>query len=459
MANMIYMAYDGDNAGRMIGQAILSNDEQALNEASGRIAHGHEIVAGWVQDHGGKVISSGGDEGTFSVPQEAIQDLEQLRADYQFATQLTMTIGLGSTLSESGKSLMAGKFRGKDQIVQYDPSVDSELSQAQQHVASGSGTEEENKISEAYLNKEEGAEDMALSEHNCKYCQEADAENGSTGDDCQYCQEHDAAKAGDSHCQYCEEADAEASSHEHLGDDCQYCAEADASHEHSGDDCQYCAEADAKSSQQGAGQGDLNEEEIAQIQGIPQSQTEQMAPQASEGNQTTEEVVQELGNEIESDPQQTQSERGVMDQIDPSEMPLGNEMQDNASHQEGYGEDTNPGDMGLSEDEVPSPDLGQVLRGGLDQHADSINREKIVNLIGEALEGFKANKQVLEQAKDQAPQLYSSCLAMLKAMIEMGKMLGLGAPEQPQGQAPAPAQPQPAQPAAPSEGAAQAPQQ
>ena len=46
-------------------------------------------------------------------------------------------------------------------------------------------------------------------------------------------------------------------------------------------------------------------------------------------------------------------------------------------------------------------------------------------MVGEALEGFKASKNILERAKTEAPQLYTSSIAMLKAMIEMCKMLGL----------------------------------
>jgi hypothetical protein len=71
-------------------------------------------------------------------------------------------------------------------------------------------------------------------------------------------------------------------------------------------------------------------------------------------------------------------------------------------------------------------DMADVLRDGLDSHADDIQRDRIKQMIGEALEGFKAHKQILERAKEHAPEYYNSSIAMLRAMIEMCHLLGLG---------------------------------
>ena len=78
MSNQIFLAYDGDNAGRLVGRAILANDAGALSEVSSRINLGHDVVKKWVQEHNGHVISGGGDEGCFSLPAEAVQDIEEL---------------------------------------------------------------------------------------------------------------------------------------------------------------------------------------------------------------------------------------------------------------------------------------------------------------------------------------------------------------------------------------------
>src|ERR1700722_3399657 len=155
------MAYDGDNAGRLCGRAILADNPNALHEVSERIQLGHEIVKRWVESHGGQFISGGGDEGVFSIPADAIHSVEELRGDYKYATNLSATIGIGKTLSEAGKAMLVGKFRGKDTVVQYEPSIENEIKQAQTHLSQGTANPEEKKIGEAYLQDEGTVSTMA----------------------------------------------------------------------------------------------------------------------------------------------------------------------------------------------------------------------------------------------------------------------------------------------------------
>lgn len=436
-SNSFFMAYDGDSAGRMVGRAILANDVKGLADASARINAGHDIVEQWVSDHGGQKISAGGDEGTFTVPVDAIEDLERLRADYHFATQLTMTIGIGSTLSEAGRALMVGKTRGKDQIVRYDPSIDDEIRSTQEHVAQGTASEEEKKIGEAYLQPEQKSEDESMNspkpdhEHtdDCQYCQQAEDKELGTDDDTVAMSELD-------DCQYCREADSN-------GDDthdCEYCRDAESREAGDEHHCQYCAEADAK-----AAQAQASPDAQAQEGTQPQLPAEGSAPAPDapiteeqlqvedrqddpnnvpfQGSPPMESVLDQIANDT---PQNVTSPDQVASQIDTTDMAVGTAMDDNASTVEDY--DTNqPGAMGLSEDDEQEqgPDLSQVLQDGLDSHSDNIQREKVINMVSEALEGFKASKHILEKAKEQAPQLYQSSIAMIKAMIEMARMLGL----------------------------------
>ena len=435
----LFIAIDADNAGRMVGRAVLANDVQGLSDASSRIELGQEIIRRWVEECGGKRISSGGDEFTGEIPSGALDQIEQLRSDYQFTTQLTITVGAGASLAEAGKSLMAGKFRGKDQVVMYDPSVDTDIAAAQEHISAGQGSEEENKLGDAYLDKEEAAPAVRSHADDCKYCQ-ANASHAHT-DDCKYCAASEQAEAAPDHdhtddCQYCAAVQAAPVDHAHT-DDCQYCAAKEQvdNHDHT-DDCQWCATAEQRAA-------DADHDHTDDCQYCA-------AKESPEGQAT----AQALGQEILTDDPNNQGERDAIDGIDATQMPLGNEMEDNVSHPDGYDAESAPSTMGLSEDspEAGGPDLTEVLQGGLDQHADQIGREKIVNMVSQALEGFKKNKQILEKAKDQAPELYTSTIMMLKAMIEMAKQLGMGAEEEGE-----PVQPD--ESAAPQEGAAQSPQQ
>jgi hypothetical protein len=83
------------------------------------------------------------------------------------------------------------------------------------------------------------------------------------------------------------------------------------------------------------------------------------------------------------------------------------------------------GDLGLSEEDNEEPQLDEVLRDGLDQHADGIQREKVVNMVGEALDAFKGQKKILDKAKEQAPELHSACISLLKALIELCSLAGI----------------------------------
>lgn len=424
MDNMLIMAYDGDNAGRMVGRAILANDSAALSEASQRIDLGHEIVTRWVSEQGGSRISGGGDEGTFQVPPQAIDHIEELRKDYHFATGLTMTVGVGQDLSQAGKSLMVGKLRGKDQVVQYDDSVESDYAEAQANAGVDDASAEQKKLGEAYMTPEQKSEGEGLEvssdqpapadDHSdCPYCAQMEGATEHSHTDCKYCEEYDAKNQG--------------SDEEHSHDNCPYCKEYDEQNSEHGDGCPHCAEYDSKVA---AGQ------DPTAVAGSEEG--EQDDPESA---QTIATILQHLDQQAPLDPQ-----------TDDAALPVGVEGETNA-----------PADMGLSEgNEEQGPDLTDVLQGGLDQHADSIAREKVVGMVSEALEGFKQSKDILERAKDQAPQLYQASIMMLKAMIEMAKMLGLGPSEEvPADTAGQPAQESTASPApsAAPEDAAHAPQQ
>lgn len=366
--SMLVLAYDGDNAGRLCGRAILADDKEALSEVSARIELGHEIVNEWVEAHGGNRISGGGDEGSFEVPQEALESIEELRKDYQFATNLTMTVGVGASLSEAGKALLVGKFRGKNMVVIYDENVEKEIDQAQDNVAEGNASAEERKLSEAYLQPENGE---------AKPPEE---------------QLEDYAKAGLMPPQI-EKPDPKKEPKKEVNDSMETRSKNKA----------------------------VDEKENAEDRAVESND------QAAE-DKHSEAAMRSIAQAIEGDEKPGQTEKDKLSHVDDEDMAISTETEENTSRPDGFKDKNKPGDMGLSEDEAPeeSPDLSSVLKDGLDNHADKMQRDKVINMVSTALSGFKSNKHILERAKDKAPELYSSCLMMLKAMIEMTKMLGIG---------------------------------
>lgn len=479
MSNQLYLTYDGDGCGKKVGRAIMANDEKALHEWSAKIDLGHEIVNHWVAEHGGKRISGGGDEGSFKLPEEAVENIEELRKDYYYATDITISVGIGSSLSEAGRSLLAAKFRGKDQVARYDESVEKDIEKAKKKVKKGKASQEEYKLAEAYLKKVEG-ENMADQnlEQECKYCDESDGVDPSH---CKYCHDNEQAASGND-CPFCEENAQEA-----QGSDCPYCAE----NAEDADACPFCeddkasgeklpetAEQDNHAAEQNtkiqspdsndasAPAGSQEERDQASemgmnppVEGKPElgnnsspvgiGQANPMdntagAPVEPPGAQADEvqandslipeegahskESLQAIAQKIEGEDAEGQPEdKQVADQIDDTEV-VGDETEGNASRPDGFGANT-PGDVGLDsehpQEEDADADLSGVLQEGLDNNADDIKREKARTMIGQALSGFKANKQVLEAAKEQAPDFYNASIAMLAAMINMAEMLGL----------------------------------
>jgi hypothetical protein len=322
-----------------------------------------------------------------------------------------------------------------------------------------------------------GSSTIAMSEDTgCQYCVALKQVNDPEEGDCHYCARNDAtAKSDLTDCKYCAASAA-------PGTDCKYCARPEAADEASG--CKYCADMQQDSgcqycaagpqtqnptttnSQDFAGQnldapaipkpipGEDPQEQVTPMDdttnnnllldqnGTGESNVSgsagpadlngdgQVSPAESVQVDQSKEAMQAIAQQIEQDPSMGGSGPGpqgaaVALATDAAAIVPGTDVVDGVSRPESYSQNS-PSDMALDEDNTAvSPDLTSVLHEGLDTHADNIQRERVVQMVSEALTGFKACKQIIERAQTQAPQLYTSSIQMLKAMIEMAKMLGL----------------------------------
>jgi hypothetical protein len=444
--NNVFVSFDADNAGRKIGRAILSDNVKELKESSDRISLGNTIIEKWAKTYSGTCYSSGGDQGVWAVPAEATKDLESLRNDYEFASGLTVSMGLGNTLSESGKALLVAKFKGKNQVVQYDQSIDDEIARVQESMGHGTASPEETKLGEAYL-RPEGESVQKKSEFNdCPYCKDKEEEHS-----CPYCEENGASEVPQNDCPYCRDTNSV--------EDCKYCKDLDSGSEKTpSDGIEQTAgpsveEPTAQTSEDYESKG-LNDPAIEKPRIDDHPPIEEASPaiyEADDQHETNSNRALDVkdGNPVETkmpvSPDEigetpaailqqldadgaevTQDDMAAVNNMDDADLAIDRGAEENVSRPEDYGKEV-PRDMGLGEEEQQEegPDLNGVLQEGLDNHADNIQREKVVQMVSEALEGFKSCKQILEKAKEQAPQLYQSSIAMLRAMIEMAKMLGL----------------------------------
>lgn len=302
------------------------------------------------------------------------------------------------------------------------------------------------------LKKEADAGDSTIAmseEHSCKYCAALKEVNDPSEGDCQYCARPEMVEpsANASDCQYC-------AAMQHDESECQYCGRGPEINNPTTTNSQdYAGQAlDAPAidkpvpgaDPQGQmtpmddttnnnlaldqkGQGESNVQVSGGID--PASSGPNESVQVDQSKEAMQSIAQQIeqapsGNGIGQGPGPQGAETAMA--TDDAALAPGTDMIDGVSRPGGFSSNV-PGDMGLAQDgsDDAGPDLGQVLGEGLDAHADNIQKEKVVQMVAQALSGFKACKQIIERAQVQAPQLYTSSIMMLKAMIEMAKMLGL----------------------------------
>lgn len=116
---MKFCSVDADNAGSKVGRAVMSNDPDKVRSIAHIIESGETLIDKWTKEQGGEMISFGGDEARFILPDEAIKNIEELRSQYFKLTGFTLSVGIGSSMTEGEKALIAAKLTGKDKTVTY----------------------------------------------------------------------------------------------------------------------------------------------------------------------------------------------------------------------------------------------------------------------------------------------------------------------------------------------------
>jgi hypothetical protein len=367
----------------------------------------------------------------------------------------------------------------------------------------------------ADLDAEENADGTA-GMHECDMCNDYNAKNGTSEGmhDCPACKEYDASQQNTGGIET---------------DDCPYCQEDNALNNSNPDGCEMCAEYNAA-------QGTKDLENISGAQDHPEAEQDHICncpdcvankkdetdlgveDMAAQRPDNCPECQKMYGDAVENEPGQTGQEDpnlqghetaeevlDMLDQepgaggqtpaeaakkIDNTELPQGDQMKDNVSVKENFGDkqkkDISDSEMDAqagqkcdcpscpkggdhsqdadpamaaadpaAEDPNDQPDMTGVLQSGLDEHADAQKKQQVLDMVGQTLAGFKANKAQLEATKEQNQALYNSCIQMLKSMISLCDLLGLkpkpmdapgpndeGASESAEGNAPAPQPPQ-----------------
>jgi len=151
----VFVSFDGDHIGRMVGRASLADKPEEVARISQAIDRGNGIWRSWVESHGGKVINIGGDEGRLEVEADHLEELPKIRAQYEGAVGSSVSVGVGTRLSEADKSLMAAKLQGGNRIQLYSQEVNELLEQLQEKP-------EGEKLYDEYLNPDSAGLQKAL---------------------------------------------------------------------------------------------------------------------------------------------------------------------------------------------------------------------------------------------------------------------------------------------------------
>jgi len=309
-SNVVYVVVNGDGVGQTMGESISNNDIEGLKSHQGKINDMHIKIEQWVEQNGGEVISSSGDESIFTISSDLIGELESIAESYSESTGHSATVGVGNSISDAVKALVYGKNSQKGSVVQFSPELEGEDEEEGLESPEEEGIEQEIEGQEAGV-PQEGEEELE--------------EEGIPQEE-----------------------------------------------------------------------GEL-EEGVPQEEGIPQEgELEEGIPQEGE-----EELVEEEGIPEEENIPQEEGEEGLVEEEGVPE----------------EGEEEGLQDVLRSHLEIENE--------GDEENSDEVHKEELKNEIGNALELFQANREMLEQLQSSNPDLYTALLTMVGSMIHMSKMIGL----------------------------------
>lgn len=135
-SKMVYITGDGDDIGQQVGRMSIEDDVKGLQAMDKKIQAGGQVFAEFAESNDGEVIGIGGDEIRIMVPMDALEQLDDTISQYEEVTGFTISLGVGKKLSEADKAMIIAKFKGKDQVVHWEPEMEDILEEAKDKVLS-----------------------------------------------------------------------------------------------------------------------------------------------------------------------------------------------------------------------------------------------------------------------------------------------------------------------------------
>jgi hypothetical protein len=398
---MVYIAANGDGIGEQIGNAIMSDDHQALSGLSRKFKEAHSNIEKWAQKKGGEIVASSGDEVIFSIPEEALNELESVKDTYAQASGTTLTIGIGQTISQASKALIYGKLNDKNQIVEYEPQMDDYISNDEEPDVEEDLDEEEsaNVDTDDTIPSPEDIDDSASEESRQQegVGQEFDDED----------EDEDEEES---------EEDSDEPAHEQSfspEENMVHDAEENEDDEQDSDNIEADEEPEVFGGNTEPEDEDFAEDAVEDVENQDLDQESEDEESLGDEDEIPDLSDEDLASYGEEEIPEEESEEEF--QEGEEEYPEDEEFQNEPQ------EENKESDMDSEADSF----LNEMMHSNVEGEDQDADQAELKQKIMVALQSIKDNREILDQIKVQNPALYEGIIANMQSMIEMGKKLGM----------------------------------
>ena len=146
----VIVAFAADHLDREADKATAEDRVDDLSKLSQRVHSGDDLFKLWAEAKGGRAIAIGNGDGRLEVGADHLEEISQLKEQYNQEVGSTCSVGVGKKLSEAEKALTYAQRTGGNSIELYTKELEQELASLQE-------PEGEEKLFNSFFDKAEEA--------------------------------------------------------------------------------------------------------------------------------------------------------------------------------------------------------------------------------------------------------------------------------------------------------------
>lgn len=155
----VIVAFAADHLDREANKATVEDRVDDLSKLNQRVHSGDELFKLWAEAKGGRAIAMGKGDGIIEIGADHLEELSQLKEQYNQEVGSTCSVGVGVKLSEAEKALTYAQRTGGNSIELFTEELEQEL--ASLHEPEG-----EEKLFNAFFDKAEAPVDKTANSLN-----------------------------------------------------------------------------------------------------------------------------------------------------------------------------------------------------------------------------------------------------------------------------------------------------